>query len=234
MNTIQTPAQLVVGNPTQIEQLTITRLQKQFCSNNGCLHCPTCKQIQAKQYHKLLWLCPEKQYTLETLELLFETIAFANNCGEHFFFVLEKAELLTTACANRLLKAVEEPPAGYHFIFLTHRLQNIIPTICSRCMIIKHESISQFAPNPLLNFFTQHTPDSLSFLQTLENQIPTESESVEFVDQLLNHWYLHAMKNPDQTTERQITLLQDALKQPPMTGGSKLFWRNLFIQWYNN
>ena len=48
--------------------------------------------------------------------------------NQHYFFVIQKADLLTLACSNRLLKPIEEPPAGYHFIFLSESLDQIIPT----------------------------------------------------------------------------------------------------------
>lgn len=229
---ILAPAHLLVGNTQQLEELVTAQLQHHFCKQNSCGQCTTCTQIQAKQFHSLHWVQPEKLYTLELLEPIFETIAFAQEPDHHFFFVLAHAELLGIACANRLLKIVEEPPAGYHFIFLTHRPHHILATIRSRCIITNYASAENMREHPLLEFFTQHKPDVLLFVQTLDAQAPSEPESIELIDQLLTHWYLHIMKNQNQPGTHKITLLQTALKQPPMTGGSKLFWRNLFIQWY--
>ena len=65
------------------------------------------------------------------------------------------ADFLTEACSNSLLKSVEEPPTGYHFIFLAERLSQILPTIQSRCMIksLYEEDQSTFGQQENHNMF---------------------------------------------------------------------------------
>ena len=75
-----------------------------------------CRKVREQQHESILWLCPEKQYAIDDLKVIFSTISFALEEDHHFFFVLQKADLLTSTCANALLKSLEEPPAGYHFI----------------------------------------------------------------------------------------------------------------------
>src|SRR5437016_10939055 len=119
------PAQLWIGQHQQtiveIEQL----LQKLLCKNNGCNSCITCMQIREKQHHAIMWLHPEKNYTLDQLEDLFATLTFQQEPGKHFFFIIQKADFLTAACANKLLKPMEEPPAGYHFILMAEHPEQI-------------------------------------------------------------------------------------------------------------
>lgn len=45
------------------------------------------------------------------------------------------ANQLTPEAANALLKTLEEPPAHTHFILATNQLDNLLPTIRSRCQI---------------------------------------------------------------------------------------------------
>lgn len=227
-------AQLWIGAAEQLEQQAIAYLQKIWCPQYGCNTCIICKQIHERQYHLLMWLTPEKQYTLEQLDQLFEKIAFKNNLDAHFFIVLEHAQLLTGACANKLLKSLEEPPPGYHFLLLTNQAQAIIPTIRSRCTITHQESTHIIFAHPLLNFFKEHKLDSIQFMQTLETSTPNENESIELIEQILGYWYEKALKNPTQTNDTYIKILQTALTQPPMPGSNKIFWRNLFMQWHTH
>lgn len=49
--------------------------------------------------------------------------------------VLYPAENLTTEAANALLKTLEEPPPDTVFLLVTHRVDDLLPTILSRCRL---------------------------------------------------------------------------------------------------
>lgn len=53
--------------------------------------------------------------------------------GCHRWIVIEDAHRLHGASANLLLKTLEEPPEGTHFILVTHRPEAMLQTIRSRC-----------------------------------------------------------------------------------------------------
>jgi len=224
------PAQLWVGSPDTLNKKVTNFLQKTFCDHQGCGTCHICKNISDHQHHNLIWLSPEKQYTLKILEPIFETIAFANEPGQLFFFILEKADLLTTACANSLLKSVEEPPFGYHFIFLSQRQQAILPTIKSRCVTKAfQEEDSEIKYKPFLRHFKAESDPTL-FLQTLDNTNPNEFDSLELIDSLFQYWSKKYCENKSPQIEEIVTTLQQAIKKTPMPGGSKIFWKNLYIK----
>src|SRR3954471_15722138 len=58
-------------------------------------------------------------------------------------FVLEDADALNDRAPNKLLKTLEEPPPFAHLVLLTDRPGNILPTIASRCHLVRFE-----APTP--------------------------------------------------------------------------------------
>ncbi|HWQ08353.1 MAG TPA: hypothetical protein VN436_04575, partial [Holophaga sp.] len=51
----------------------------------------------------------------------------------HRWILIEDAHRLNGASANMLLKTLEEPPPGAHFLLVTHRPEAMLPTIRSRC-----------------------------------------------------------------------------------------------------
>ncbi len=55
--------------------------------------------------------------------------------GNRKVIVIYNAELLTTQAQNGLLKTIEDPSPGVYFILLTKTLDNLLPTIRSRCAI---------------------------------------------------------------------------------------------------
>ena len=57
-------------------------------------------------------------------------------------FVIERAETMHDATANRLLKTLEEPPSFVHLILLSSRPGEVLPTVASRCLQVRFEAPS--------------------------------------------------------------------------------------------
>ena len=57
--------------------------------------------------------------------------------GDKKVLILYKCDKLTTQAQNALLKTIEEPPKGVHWILLSDSLETILDTIKSRCQIYK-------------------------------------------------------------------------------------------------
>jgi DNA polymerase-3 subunit delta' len=53
--------------------------------------------------------------------------------GCHRWILVEEAHRLNESSGNILLKTLEEPPEGTHFILVTHRPEALLQTIRSRC-----------------------------------------------------------------------------------------------------
>jgi DNA polymerase III subunit delta' len=56
-------------------------------------------------------------------------------------FVLERADTLIEQAANKLLKTLEEPAPFVHLILLTDRLAEVLPTIRSRCQLVRFDAL---------------------------------------------------------------------------------------------
>ena len=62
--------------------------------------------------------------------------------GCHRWILVEDAHRLNGASANMLLKTLEEPPPGTHFLLVTHRPEAMLQTIRSRCERIPFQPLS--------------------------------------------------------------------------------------------
>jgi len=229
------PAQLWLGSQNATREIIENYLQTIFCAHNACHTCHVCIQIRNKQHASITWISPEKNYTLEQLEPLFHTISFTLNDNEHYFFIIEKADTLTTACANKLLKPMEEPPQGYHFILTAEYKDQVLPTIFSRCTI--HTATEKnILPedNFLVESLTSKLLSPIEFAKVLDTINPTEQESLRFLDDIFAYWIYYyknksTVKN-QRHVEHIITLLKKAYMQLPMPGSCTFFWHNIYLQ----
>mgnify|MGYP000725233168 CR=1 FL=1 len=71
-----------------------------------------------------------------------EWAALAPALGCHRWIVVEEAHRLNESSGNILLKTLEEPPEGTHFVLVTHRPEALLQTIRSRCERIPFAPLS--------------------------------------------------------------------------------------------
>jgi DNA polymerase-3 subunit delta' len=55
-------------------------------------------------------------------------------------FVIEGADTMNDQAANKMLKTLEEPPPFAHLVLVTDKLGNMLPTILSRCQLVRFEA----------------------------------------------------------------------------------------------
>ncbi|MGE0453521.1 MAG: ATP-binding protein [Vicinamibacteria bacterium] len=60
-------------------------------------------------------------------------------------FVIDDAHLMNEAAANALLKSLEEPPQSSHLVLVSASPQNLLPTIRSRCQLLRCGPIASAA-----------------------------------------------------------------------------------------
>ena len=57
--------------------------------------------------------------------------------GNRRVVIIDPADDLERPAANALLKSLEEPPEGTFFLLVTHRLGRLLPTLRSRCRVLR-------------------------------------------------------------------------------------------------
>lgn len=244
------PAFLWIGQNNVLLEHAKQFLKQIFCANKTatttCNNCPDCSKIDLQQHHNIRWLVPENQYTVAQLEIIFKTIIFALEPDQHFFFVLERADLLNNSCANSLLKSLEEPPAGYHFLLLSPRRDGLLPTIISRCVLREFNFIESAKNSILFDYFKDEKKLQFTeFAKELEKSKIPERDIIDFIDQLYFYWATIYRNNlqlevegimPNESqkliskAQKIIDILDKSRQNLPMPGSSKTFLKNLYLQ----
>ena len=62
--------------------------------------------------------------------------------GSRRAVIIDPADDLEKSAANALLKSLEEPPQGTFFLLVTHRLGRLLPTLRSRCRVLRFNPLS--------------------------------------------------------------------------------------------
>jgi DNA polymerase-3 subunit delta' len=78
---------------------------------------------------------PSKQITVEQIRDLADFLGLSAHQGGKRVVVIYPAEAMNHNAANALLKNLEEPPGDTLFILVSHKPQQLLPTILSRCVV---------------------------------------------------------------------------------------------------
>jgi len=63
--------------------------------------------------------------------------------GSRRTVIIDPADDMEPPTANALLKSLEEPPVGTFFILVAHRLSRLLPTIRSRCRVLRFPELAR-------------------------------------------------------------------------------------------
>lgn len=110
-----------------------------------CDACASCRQISRGVHPDVHVLSPEGasvQIKMDTVRQLLGRIALRPFSARYQVAILDGAERLTEEAANSLLKSLEEPPEHARFLLTTSQLSQCLPTIVSRCQVIRCRPLS--------------------------------------------------------------------------------------------
>jgi DNA polymerase-3 subunit delta' len=63
--------------------------------------------------------------------------------GKARFFIVDDADKMNVQAANALLKTLDEPPPTTHIFLITSRYDSLLPTIISRCQVMRFQPIAE-------------------------------------------------------------------------------------------
>ena len=105
-----------------------------------CGECKDCRQIWARQYPDLSLVQPvegHKDILIDQVRELQQTLALAPYAANYRIALLPDFQHVTEQAENALLKTLEEPPEKVVLLLTVDALENLLPTIVSRCEVIR-------------------------------------------------------------------------------------------------
>ncbi len=114
-----------------------------LCENGGpdpCNTCHACRQAESGNHPDIIRVTHEKPNSIsvdDIREQVNNTVMIKPYQGPYKVYIIDHAELLTPQAQNALLKTIEEPPQYVVIMLLTENADLLLPTITSRCVMLK-------------------------------------------------------------------------------------------------
>lgn len=80
-------------------------------------------------------------HSIESVRNLIQEVHAAPFESKCKVFVVYEAEKMQSVAASALLKTLEEPTPGSYLILLAESIQELLPTLCSRCIILRFQPL---------------------------------------------------------------------------------------------
>ncbi len=175
------------------KEVSVLFAKSLFCLNlkdgiNPCEQCSNCKRINHQSHPDVHVLEPDglsiKKDQIKNLQQEFSKSGVES---KQKLYTLVHADKMTTNAANSLLKFLEEPNSETTAILNTEQVQQILPTILSRCQIV---SFQPFSLNHLEKKLIEEgiSPSTAPLLANLTNDL---NEAIQ-LDR--DEWFAQARK----------------------------------------
>ena len=165
----------------------------------------TISKIASQQKAKIITFVLQKIEDTRELKKLVK-FSFAKKTA----IVIENIDSATPEASNAFLKNLEEPNKNLIYILTANNLDNVLPTIVSRCEIIKSPITNHQSPNK-----------NVSYKQALE--IKDRGEAIKFVENLI---YQDHQKNNLNNMENYLC----TIKNLKLNGNVALQMTNLVVR----
>lgn len=114
-----------------------------LCEKKGpdpCNTCHSCRQAESGNHPDIIRVTHEKPNSIsvdDIREQVNNTIMIKPYQGPYKIYIIDHAELMTPQAQNALLKTIEEPPAYAVIMLLVENYEILLPTINSRCVLLR-------------------------------------------------------------------------------------------------
>ncbi|MGI6360114.1 MAG: DNA polymerase III subunit gamma/tau [Acholeplasmatales bacterium] len=111
-------------------------------TNEPCGTCQTCRLIEQGHISDVIEMDAASNRGINEIRDLIEKSNYLPSTGRYKVYIIDEVHMLTKEAFNALLKILEEPPAHVIFILATTEINQLLPTIISRCQTFDFRGIS--------------------------------------------------------------------------------------------
>lgn len=108
-----------------------------------CNTCKSCRQMESGNHPDIIRIASESNnIKVESIRELRKDISIKPFQSQRKIYIIEEGHKMNHQSQNALLKTLEEPPEHAVIIILAENLASLLPTIVSRCQIIRIPPLS--------------------------------------------------------------------------------------------
>ena len=133
---------------------TLSLAAAMLCTSDGarpCGVCRDCRKVFRKTHPDVITVEPESsgrraEMKVDQIRRIVSEAYIMPSEAQRKVYVLSRADTMNRSAQNALLKLLEEPPRSAAFILAAERAESLLPTVRSRCELIRRNTASDALP----------------------------------------------------------------------------------------
>ena len=138
-------------------------------NGNACGKCQSCIQFESGNNPDVFYVKATKTISIsvdDIREQIVNEVKIKPYSYKRKIFIIDKADTMTSQAQNALLKTLEEPPKYVLIILIAENTENFLPTVLSRCVMMKFSPISvNLIKNYLINNCAMNENDAAFYAE---------------------------------------------------------------------
>jgi DNA polymerase III, delta'' subunit len=127
-----------------LAKLFAMALQCESGTSDSCNECHSCKQMLSNNHPDIIQVTHEKPTTIsidDIREQVNQDVMIRPYSSKYKIYIIPEADMMTVQAQNAILKTLEEPPEYAIFFLLVENTQKLLPTIHSRCVMLRLRNV---------------------------------------------------------------------------------------------
>lgn len=127
-----------------------------LCDDDACGACAVCRRVKRDSHPDVRVVAPEgaATYMVEQVREIIRDVNLSPIEADRKIYIVESADAFNDGSANAFLKTLEEPPDNVIIILLSTTYDGVLPTIASRCQIVRFR---RMAPDDAVRLLRERT-----------------------------------------------------------------------------
>ncbi|GAB6138927.1 DNA polymerase III subunit delta' [Halanaerobaculum tunisiense] len=110
---------------------------------DACGECISCRKVDSGNHPDIKELHPDgKSIKIAQIRSFQQEIVYKPYESKKKVYIIHQAEQMTAEAASSLLKTLEEPPEHGIIILLTNNVDHLLPTVISRCQLVRFNRVA--------------------------------------------------------------------------------------------
>lgn len=156
-------------------------LMRLFCAEkSACGTCPGCKKYRSENHADIMVIRPKgKTIKIDDVREIPAMAAIKSYEGGRKAVLIKNADTMTVQSQNALLKVLEEPPPGFTIVLEAPDTKNLLPTVLSRCIIVKTSDATENPEARLISEYGLPTLRARALLNAAQGEYPQAAQYME-------------------------------------------------------
>ncbi len=209
------------------------------CKEQGiepCGRCASCKKALSENHPDIIYVSHEKAGTVSVDEIrdqVVNDVTIRPYESRYKIYIIEDASKMTPQAQNALLKTLEEPPAYAVILLLADNVDSLLPTILSRCVMLRLAPVSDREIKEFL-MYQMHVPDyqaeiEATFAQGNIGKAKLIAENSDFLEMVES-----AIRQLKRSRVMEIREMVDAIKGLSGEKQNARDYLNIYTMWFRD